>query len=99
MLTHEMFVWTPPIKHIKFQSNSWIYHVKLQVMSQGDRSNVSLLKGELPCQQKASCATSHSDPDLLLKDKDNVINTTIPGNRSATTKLSQETYGIKIKTL
>lgn len=52
VLTGEMFVWAPPLKHIKFQSNSHIYNVKLQVMSDGDRTNASLLKEELPLQQK-----------------------------------------------
>lgn len=53
MLTCEIFVWAPPIKHMEFQSNSCIYNVKLQVLSEGDRTNVSLFKGELPFQQKS----------------------------------------------
>lgn len=68
MLTCKMFVLAPPIKHIKFQSNSHIDNAELQVMSHGDRTNVSLLKGELPFQQKTPVVhTHHSDPQPSLK--------------------------------
>lgn len=96
-----MFVWTPPIKHIEFQSNSCIYNVKLQVMSEGDRTNISLLKGELPFPPKLPVLQVTQIPSSCwsIIDKDNLTNALIPGNGSATTKLWQETYGIKIKTL
>lgn len=53
MLTCEVFVWAPPIKHIKCQSNRCIYRVQLQVISKKHRATVSLLREELPFQQKS----------------------------------------------
>lgn len=89
MLTCEVFFWAPPIKHIKFQNNHCIYNVKLKVVSERDRTTVSLLREELPFQQKSpvlQVIQILSLAEASFTDKDNLTNLIIPGKNKTVTR-------------